>query len=262
MNAILIIAAHKEYRMPSARCYLPLHVGRACSNQKLNYLGDDTGDNISAKNPSFCELTGLYWAWKNLDCDYLGLVHYRRYFTNKSRRFRRRHSPWDCILSDRELQELIAKHDVIVPTRQNYVIETLYSHYAHTHYAEHLDLTREIIREQCPEFLPDFDAVMRQTGGYMFNMFVMKRRLCDRYCTWLFPILFELEQRVDVSGLSAFQARLFGRISELLFNVWLRHARIRPKELDVVYMEPVNWFKKGSAFLQAKFRHKKFEGSF
>lgn len=262
MNAIILIAAHKQYQMPSARCYLPLHVGRSCSNQQIGYLGDDTGSNISAKNPQFCELTGLYWAWKNLDCDYLGLAHYRRHFTVKSHAYRRTHDAWECVLSDSELEALVAQHDIIVPAKRRYFIETLYSHYAHTHYAEHLDLTREIIRQQCPEFLPDFDAVMRQTSGYMFNMFIMKRRLCDRYCAWLFPILFELERQVDISSLSTFQARLFGRVSELLFNVWLRRQHIRPKEIGCIHMEPIDWRKKGAAFLQAKFRHRKFDGSF
>ena len=53
-----------------------------CSKEKklIGYQPDNIGDNISSKNPSFCELTGLYWAWKNLDNEYLGLAHYRRHF--------------------------------------------------------------------------------------------------------------------------------------------------------------------------------------
>ena len=90
--------------MPSDICYLPLHVGKN-GKEGFGYRGDDTGENISWKNPNYCELTGLYWAWKNLDVDYLGLVHYRRHFSAK---------PWwvwlikgkeNCILNEREVQK-------------------------------------------------------------------------------------------------------------------------------------------------------------
>ena len=64
--------------------YMPLQVGKALSDVDLGVQGDDEGDNISTKNPNYCELTGLYWAWKNLkDADYIGLAHYRRYFDFK-----------------------------------------------------------------------------------------------------------------------------------------------------------------------------------
>ena len=82
MSIKIIVAAHKKYWMPTAPVYLPVHVG-AEGKAAIGYTPDNTGDNISIKNPHFCELTGLYWAWKNLDADYLGLVHYRRYFTRK-----------------------------------------------------------------------------------------------------------------------------------------------------------------------------------
>ncbi len=86
----VIIATHKKYRMPEDEMYLPVHVGAegkvdAEGNPlDLGYTKDNTGENISNLNPSFCELTGLYWAWKNLDSDYIGLAHYRRHFGNKN----------------------------------------------------------------------------------------------------------------------------------------------------------------------------------
>ena len=82
MNIKILVATHKQYWMPEDSVYLPIHVGRK-DKSDIGYIGDHTGDNISSKNANYCELTGLYWAWKNLDADYIGLVHYRRYFTRK-----------------------------------------------------------------------------------------------------------------------------------------------------------------------------------
>ena len=87
----VIIATHKKYRMPEDKLYLPLHVGAEGKTDEegnpldLGYQKDNTGENISELNPSFCELTGLYWAWKNLDADYVGLAHYRRHFMGKGK---------------------------------------------------------------------------------------------------------------------------------------------------------------------------------
>ena len=80
MKIRMIVATHKPYWMPEDPVYLPVQVG-AAGRESLGFQRDDEGENISAKNPNYCELTGLYWAWKNLDADYIGLVHYRRYFS-------------------------------------------------------------------------------------------------------------------------------------------------------------------------------------
>ncbi|MGX2951539.1 DUF4422 domain-containing protein [Ursidibacter sp. B-7004-1] len=261
----IIIATHKQYLMPSDEMYLPLHVGKL-GKQDLGYQGDETGENISVKNPSFCELTGLYWAWKNLPNDYLGLIHYRRFFSVKRASERRKQPIESLYLTSEEASKLLEQYDVIVPKRRNYYIETLYSHYANTLHAEHLDVTREIIAEKCGQFLESFDEVMKQRGGYMFNMFIMPKELVNNYCSWLFPILFELEKCIPAEQYSAFHARFYGRVSELLFNVWLaQYSKIKPlkvKAIPFVYGEKINWFKKGMAFLMAKFLGKKYEKSF
>ena len=80
---VIIVAAHKRYTMPADSLYLPLQVG-AEGKSDIGYRKDNEGENISEKNPYYCELTGLYWAWKNLECEYLGLAHYRRHFKGKS----------------------------------------------------------------------------------------------------------------------------------------------------------------------------------
>ncbi len=261
----IMIAAHKPYRMPSDAMYLPVHAGAALSDQELGYARDDGGENISAKNRSYCELSVLYWGWKNLESDYIGLVHYRRHFSLS----RKGKDPFENILRYEELKPMLYRYALFVPAKRHYVIESLYSHYAHTHYADQLDLTGQIINELYPEYTADFQKVMKRTWGYMFNMMIMRKDLLDEYCQWLFTILEELERRYDGSGLDSFQARFFGRISELLLNVWierqLESGRIRRdqiRELHYIHMEPVNWLVKGSSFLKAKFMKRKYDRSF
>lgn len=267
----IVIAAHKAYRMPESDMYIPLHVGaqgKLDSEGKplsLGYRKDNTGDNISEKNPSYCELTGLYYAWKNIPADYLGLVHYRRYFAGKNKS----KDPFEKIVTKAELEVIFDSCRIVVPKKRRYYIETLYSHYAHTHYASHLDLVRQILQEQCPEYVPSYDRVVHQTSGYMFNMMVMERPLFDAYCAWLFSVLFELEKKVDVTELSAFQGRFYGRVSEIIFNAWLDYQiqtgvvkKSEIKELPFIYMEKINWFRKGMSFLKAKVFHRKYDSSF
>ena len=84
-NIKIIVATHKKYQMPEDQMYFPVQVGSEGKTKIEEYTQDNTGNNISLKNPYFCELTGLYWAWKNLEAENIGLVHYRRYFTNKKK---------------------------------------------------------------------------------------------------------------------------------------------------------------------------------
>lgn len=268
----VIIATHKKYRMPEDKLYLPLHVGAEGKTDEegnpldLGYQKDNTGENISELNPSFCELTGLYWAWKNLDADYVGLAHYRRHFMGKGKG----KDLFDKVLREKEVRFLIKKgYRVILPKKRNYYIESLYSHYVHTYKAEEIDATRDVINDLYPDYVQAYDEVVKRKSGYMFNMMILPKELMDDYCEWLFNILFELTERVDSSEWSDFQKRYAGRISEIIFNVWLEKKiaddvikKEEIAELPFVYMEKVSKFKKGTAFLKAKFFHKGYEKSF
>lgn len=253
MDIKILVATHKKYDMPSESIYLPIHVGRE-GKQELGYQGDNQGDNISLKNSNYCELTGLYWAWKNLNCEIIGLSHYRRYFTNKNKLqiFMNKENKMDLILNEDEIKAILNKVDIIVPKKRNYYIETIYSHYKNAHHIKDLDETRNIIEELCPEYLESFDSVMEGKTLHLYNMFVMKKELFDEYCEWMFSILFELEKRVDISEYDAYQSRIFGFISERLFNVWILKNEISKKNINVVNIEGINWPSKIINFLKRK----------
>ena len=256
-NITVIVATHKKYKMPSDKMYLPLHVG-AEGKEELEYKKDNTGENISTKNPFFCELTGLYWAWKNLNSEYIGLAHYRRHFSLK----RKSKNKFENVLSLDEADKLLENTNIILPRKRNYFIESVYSHYKHTMYIEPMDKVGEIIKEKYPNYYLEFERLKKTTKMHAFNMFIMKKELLDSYCNWLFDILFELENEIDVTKYNKFHARLFGRISERLLDVWIRTNKYDYKEIKVINMENTNWLKKGTSFLRAKFGGKKYEKSF
>ena len=247
LNAKIIVATHKAYQMPTDSMYVPVQVG-AEGKASLGYAMDNTGDNISAKNKNYCELTGLYWAWKNIDAEYIGLAHYRRHFSTKPRR-----DKWSSILTTTELETLVQGFDVILPKPRNYFIESNYSQYVHAHHAIDLDTTRQILSEKYPEYLVAYDAYMKRTIGHRFNMFIMKKEKFNDYCSWLFDILFELEKRLDISQYNQNDSRVFGFVSERLIDVWLETNSLKYKEIPCMFMEKQNWIVKGFNFLKRKF---------
>lgn len=244
MDIKIIVATHKTYKMPQDPLYVPLQVGSE-GKPDLGYTRDNTGDNISDKNPNYCELTGLYWAWKHLDTDYLGLVHYRRYF---SKGMLKKH-----ILQKKDVENLLQQADVILPKKRNYYIETTYNQYIHAHHEEDLVQTKAILAEKYPEYLDAFEKVMQSTSGHRFNMMIMKKDKLDAYCTWLFDVLQELEHRLDITDYTPYDARVYGFVAERLLDVWVETNQIRYVEAPFWYVEKQNWVKKGGRFLRRKF---------
>lgn len=243
--------------MPSDKMYLPIQVGKE-GKSELGYIGDNTGENISSKNPYYCELTGIYWAWKNLEADYIGLAHYRRHFT-VHKQGNSEEAKRASVLTQEELEKILLQYDVVVPNKRKYYIESNYSHYIHAHHKEGLDKVCEIIEARYPEYQTSCKRVMNRNWAHMFNMFVMKKFLFQQYCTWMFDILEEVERTVDISNYSASEARIYGYLSELMLDIWLEKNQIKYKELSVMFMEKQNWLIKGANFVKRKFSGGLFE---
>ena len=253
-SAKILVACHKPYWVPQDSLYVPVQVGAAGKDAIFGMQRDDEGaDNISARNPHFNELTALYWGWKNLDADYLGLVHYRRYLGGSGER---------GILTAAELEALLAKAPVVLPKQRNYFIETIEGHYAHTFDQVHMEIARMALEQLAPDYLPAFNAHMAQTKAHILNMFVMRKDVLGAYCSWLFPLLDLIDAAIDYSGMTAFEERAVGRVAERLLDPWLATNGIAYVEVPVVGLEKTNWVKKGGGFLAAKFLGKGYRASF
>ena len=248
----IYVVSHKKTRMPEGNIYLPVQVGPSGENFP-GFMRDNTGDNIAEKNPNYCELTVQYWAWKNRDADVKGIVHYRRLFSNgKQMLGASPEKKFNNVLDEKTLNEIMKDYDVILPRKRNYYIETLWSHYIHSHKTEGIVALRNVIAEEYPEYLDKFDEVTRRRKAHMFNMIIAKSPVFDEYSKWFFEVLGKVEKRVDISDYSTYEARIYGFLSELLMDVWIEHNGIKYYELPVMFMEKQNLARKFMIFIGRK----------
>ena len=253
-NIKVLVATHKDYEFPEDEMYTPIHVGKGIKNNGFGVMGDDSGDHISLKNQTFCEITGLYWAWKNeffKEYDYCGLVHYRRYFFGESEKLKEK-----SIASGGDFDNILKKYDMIVPRKRNYYIESIYKHYSNAHYEKDMVATRDIISAKYPEYEKSFDYIMSNKKLHLFNMFIMKTEKYNEYCEWLFDVLFKLEQTIDIENYDAYQRRVFGFLAERLFNVWVHKNKLTYFEQKTVNLDGENLFLKAIGLLKRKFTNK------
>lgn len=213
------IIMHKAFTPPADPSFVPLQVG---FGEDLGYLRDNTKDNIASKNKSWCELTGLYWIWKNdTESDWISISHYRRYFgKNKA-------------MSGPEILKALDGYDVCLAEFEPYR-ESVYEQYCiESGFAQDLDTLREILAAKSKKDVQAWDAIMAQGGISQYNMMACSKARFDDYCAWLFPILEELEKQISLDGRNAYQQRIYGFLSERLLNVYVRSRDLRTHRLPV-----------------------------
>lgn len=195
---------------------LPVQAGAALTECRIADLTDDAGLNISFKNRQYCELTVLYWIWKNTETPWVGLCHYRRQF----------------ILSDEEIEMLPQTDiDVILPV-PSICQPSVGDNYRERHSRQDWEHLLELIQDKYPEF---YDLAMQLWESpyfgnlyYTCNMFIMKKEILNDYCDWLFPILLEMEQFGGEKE-DPYQNRYLGFISERLMSLYFVYYRDKYK---------------------------------
>lgn len=227
-NICVYVATHKKYKELESDIYVPLQVGSAI-NKDLGYQKDNTGDNISEKNKSFCELTGLYWIWKNVNVPITGLVHYRRYFyknmwSNKIKN----------ILNSSDINKFLKQYDCIVTKKSKIpLFGTVEKYYIKKHHKQDYDALRSVIKLKYKDYYDSFEKVSKSNYYYNLNMIICNKKMLDEYCKWLFGILFEVEKVTDISNYSDYDKRLYGFLSEIMLRIWLEKNKYKLKECYV-----------------------------
>ena len=241
-NIKVFICAHKEVPLPQHPYFLPIQAGAALRDHIDGYQPDDEGDNISIKNPHFCELTCHYWAWKNLkNVDIVGLNHYRRYFdfTRKWPQFSAdKHfiATEDFLKQDykfSDLEKLLQKYDIILPVARHWRVSNT-QQYGEYHIAKDWEMLRQIIKERSPQYIPAIEKTMDHSNiSVGYNMFITHWEHFNDYSEWLFDILFEVERRVPPID-DPIQSRIYGYMSERLINVFCDHHHLRIKHIPLI----------------------------
>ena len=241
-NTKVIICAHKKVQLPQHPFFLPVQAGAMCHELIPEYQPDSEGDNISKKNPHFCELTCHYWAWKNLkDVSVIGLNHYRRFFdfTNKWPQFsadKRFVSTEEFFKQDYvfpDMEVLLHKYDIILPVARHWRVSNT-QQYGDYHIAKDWETLRQIINERSPQYIPAFEKTMDHSNKSVgYNMFITHWKLFNAYSEWLFDILFEVERRVPPT-VDPIQSRIYGYMSERLINVFCRHHHLKTKNIPLI----------------------------
>ncbi|WP_334087515.1 DUF4422 domain-containing protein [Helicobacter typhlonius] len=279
MNIKILVCYHKVSPIIGNDVLQPILLGAAnaseytigglktlCDKAGVPLLYDNSGEHISSLNPYFCELTAMYWAWKNLEADYYGLFHYRRVFDFRdSTHFdmpRTQKYYYDSIrgffsdfyqqygLNPQNIIESLKGYDIVLPTlvidhddKQRAQHLSLYELYDEVHYIKDMDLALEYIASKYPQMYQiALDTLHKKPlFWYIANMYIMKKALYLEYCEWIFDILFAIEPLSAYKNYDSYQARIFGFLAERLFNVWIAYKKtqknLKIKELPLVFFK-------------------------
>ena len=254
----ILISCHKETDAVRNEVLRTIEVGAALHRKDLSVdYRDDAGAQISEKNPFYCELTAQYWAWKNLDADYYGFFHYRRYLS--FRKLPPDQDPYGNLLEPyisettaeklgldpENIEKLTEQYDFILPEEKNTrtmpgMGSNMRSQYLATGYLheEDLDIMMEVLREKSPEMVPIAQAYMAGHKTWFNNMFIAKKEIFMAYSAWLFDILEACCQRMNMADYSVEALRTPGHLAERLLNIYFRYLisqkKYRYTELQTV----------------------------
>ncbi|MCI8583339.1 MAG: DUF4422 domain-containing protein, partial [Dorea sp.] len=191
-----------------------IQAGAELTKERLypGVLTDNVGDNISAKNRQYCELTAMYWLWKYAKEEIVGLAHYRRHFILPDN--------WAQIMEEHEV-------DVILPTPL-YAVPSIAENYKNRHNAADWEFMMCYLKEHSLEDYQEAEAFFEGNLYSPCNMFIMRKDVLDKFCGWLFPIL-DVAAAHGGQKEDGYQNRYPGFLSERLMTFYFEKNRDKYK---------------------------------
>ena len=203
-----------QYNLPE--WIIPIQVGAILCRERVADAVDCAGENISAKNGNYSELTALYWIWKNrlvsgasdLSCEYYGLAHYRRILE---------------LTEDDLLRLLDNEVDVVLPYPMPYEPD-IEAHHKRYLKREDWEAVQRAIREIRPEYAGILSEILKQKYFYNYNIILARKEVLEKYCSWLFPILERIEMLSAPKGIDRAD-RYIGYVGETLMTVYFMYHK-------------------------------------
>ena len=286
INPLIFISYHKSAPTIYNSFLQPIYVGKALkentgdpsvqepSNRTNigleNAVGDDSGENISLKNNLYCELTGIYWVWKNLHCfpgaTHIGHMQYRRHFILNQDLFLKAKSDeekkaYGCIhfskidksylakigYSEENLRQILSHSDGVIPVPGDLSVVgacNLWNDYLFKIPGTHVDDLAALVKflRECSSAEADsFEKYLEQPNKLMYQMFILSRKDFQEYCSFLFSLLFALEKRLNFEKYTVNGQRTLGYLGELIFGWYFLNLQKKKNliNLGVTFVEGI-----------------------
>ncbi len=259
---------HKEIELPEIDGFQAIQVGDGAVD--FCALRDNVGDHIATRNATYSENTAFYAIWKNTASEHVGFCHYRRFLipqflatelgellekpydadsakgmSNYASGLRVSQDHLFSALESRgadyinAFDHLLDRVDVILPHSNKLKSGGLMQQYVAAHPSWPIfDLLSILAKRDARLGRRAFEFFTKHKKAYWNNLFVMRREYFERYCEFLFPLLFELEEKTTLPD-DPYQKRVFAFLSERLLNFWLWNEKLRKREIDWCMTEAI-----------------------
>ena len=268
----ILISYHKPAVLLKDDVLTPIHVGRALATEASkdggisqedyqwmldNMIGDDTGDNISHLNREFCELTAIYWAWKNYDKlgnpDYIGFMHYRRHLIiNKTINDRKFDTVYfnriddnyidNFLIKENNIEKIIDSNDIITAHPVS-VDKNVYDQFEDITIPP-FNLNKDIydnvlnyIRKEYPNYKNALEKYLKSYEHYWFNCFILKKELFFEFCSLVFSILLNIYKNIDLTNETINGIRVLAYISERIYGIFITYILDKNINIKMKYLQ-------------------------